>query len=115
MALLNISPSSGKWHHGHLVPSLHHQVEDTAGEPRVNRQVVRKTREVIDLVTSDEEFSVDVEIGEVAGSQPCDVREVVDFHPTSSPSPGQVYSSDQMFSFLKRLWKDTKIKDAFLS
>ena len=91
------------------------QVENAPGETGMDRQVVGQTGEVEVLVSAQEELAVDVEVGEVAGGQAGDVWEVVHLHPASPPSPGQNYISDQMFSFLKRFWKASKIRDAYLS
>ena len=89
VALLHISPSSRQRNHRHLVSSLHHQVKDAAGEPGVDGQIVRETGEVVDLVATNEELAVDVEVGEVAGGQAGDVWEVVHLHPAPPASPSQ--------------------------
>ena len=89
VTLLHVSPSSRQRNHGHLVSSFHHEVKDATGEPSVDGKIVRETGEVVDLVATDEELAVDVEVGEVAGSQAGDIGEVVHLHPAPPASPAQ--------------------------
>jgi len=88
--LLHISPSSRQRNHGHLVSSFHHEVKDATGEPCVDGKIVWETGEVVNLVAADEELAVDVEVGEVAGSQAGDIGEVVHLHPAPPASPANL-------------------------
>ena len=85
MALLHVPPSLRDWHHAPPLTALQHKVEYTAGEARVEWQVVRQLGEVVRLVTSNIELSTHVEVRQLSGGQTGDVFEVIHLEPGTTP------------------------------